>query len=75
MTVQGDAMADNKTADEADRTSALRHLRELIDALDRRVPHIERIGETAIARDAATLREKALARIAQLETIGGNRSR
>jgi hypothetical protein len=42
-------------------------LRELIAAIDRRVPHIERDGEIAIARDAATLREKALARIAELE--------
>lgn len=59
-------MGDRKTA-EADRTEALRHLRELIAALDRRVRHIERIGETAIARDAATLRKKALDRIAELE--------
>ena len=45
----------------------LRHLRELIAAIDRRVPHIERAGETAIAQDAGALREKALARIAELE--------
>jgi hypothetical protein len=68
-------MADKKTADEANRTRALRHLRELIAALDRRVPHIERIGEMAIARDAATLKEKALARIAQIEAVDGDRSR
>lgn len=68
-------MADKKRADEADRTRALRHLRELIAALDRRVRHIERIGEIAIARDAATLREKALARIAQIEGVASERSR
>jgi hypothetical protein len=56
-------MADKKTADEADRKRALRRLRELVAALDRRVPHIERIGEIAIARDAATLRKKALDRV------------
>lgn len=67
-------MADKKTADEADRTRALRHLRELIAALDRRLPHIERLGESAIVRDAATLRKKALDRIAQLEAAGGGRS-
>jgi len=50
-----------------DRTAMLRHLRELIAAIDRRVPHIERAGEIAIARDAGALREKALARIAELE--------
>ena len=65
-------MADRNTA-EADRTQALRHLRELIAALDRRVQHIERIGETAIARDAAALRMKALDRIAELEAAGRGR--
>jgi hypothetical protein len=68
-------MADRKTAkiaDEEERTGAIRHLRELIAALDRRVPHMERVGETAIARDAATLRKKALARLAQLEAPRGD---
>jgi hypothetical protein len=37
------------------------------------VPRIERIGEIAIARDAATLRKKALHRIAQLESALGDR--
>jgi hypothetical protein len=60
-------MPDKKSAREADRARALRHLRELIAALDRRVPHFERSGEMAIARDAATLRAKALERLAQLE--------
>jgi hypothetical protein len=49
------------------RQQQIRHLRELVAALDRRVPHIERAGEAAIARDAANLREKALARIAELD--------
>jgi hypothetical protein len=51
----------------ADGKRVLRHLRELIAALDRRVPRIERSGEIDIARDAASLREKALARIVELE--------
>ena len=42
-------------------------LRELVDALDRRVPHLERVGETAIARDAARLRDEAVKRLAKLE--------
>jgi hypothetical protein len=33
-------------------------LRELIAALDRRVPHIERSGEIDIARDAAELNRR-----------------
>ena len=50
------------------RKRQIRHLRELIAALDRRVPRIERAGEVKIARDAAALRDKALKRIAALET-------
>jgi hypothetical protein len=45
----------------------IRQLRELIAALESRVPHIERAGETDIARDAETLKEKALKRLAELE--------
>ena len=42
-------------------------LRELLAALDRRVPHLERAGEREIARDAQALRRAALERIMQLE--------
>jgi hypothetical protein len=45
----------------------LRELHELIAALDRRVPHIERAGEAAIARDAARLREQAMKRLSELD--------
>ena len=48
------------------RTQLVRELRELIAALDRRVPHVERAGEAAIAHDAALLKAKALKRIAEL---------
>ena len=43
-----------------------RDLEELIAALDRRVPRVERAGEAGIARDAAALRAKAVARLAEL---------
>ena len=49
------------------RTQLVRELRELIAALDRRVPRVERVGEASIARDAAMLKAKALKRIAELE--------
>lgn len=49
-------------------TEQVRHLRELIDALDRRVPQIERSGEIDIARDAADLRARAIKRLAALQT-------
>ena len=49
------------------QTELVRELRELIDALDRRLPRVEQAGEASIARDAAALREKAVARLAELE--------
>ena len=48
------------------RRDVARELRELIAALDRRVPRAERAGEASIARDAAALREKALKRLAEI---------
>jgi hypothetical protein len=42
-------------------------LRELISALDRRVPHLEGAGECDIARDAQALRRAALKRITELD--------
>lgn len=44
-------------------------LRELVAALDRRVPRIERNGERAIVRDAQGLRRAALKRIRELERL------
>ena len=48
-------------------TRLVRELRELVAALDRRVPMLERAAEPSIARDAAALRANALKRIAELE--------
>jgi len=44
-----------------------RELLELIAALDRRVPRIERVGEITIARAASALKLEALKRIEELE--------
>jgi hypothetical protein len=49
------------------RAATVRQLRELIVALDRRVPQIERVGEIAIARAAAEIRSAAVKRIEELE--------
>ena len=46
---------------------AVRELLELVAALDRRVPRVERAGEADIARDAAELRTRAMKRIETLE--------
>jgi hypothetical protein len=45
----------------------LRELQELVQALDRRIPHVERAGEAKIAADARRLRAEANARIALLQ--------
>jgi hypothetical protein len=49
------------------RTGVVSELLELIAALDRRVPQVQRVGEASIARDAATLKARALKRIEELE--------
>jgi hypothetical protein len=48
-------------------TTTVRHLRELIAALDWRLPQVQRIGEAKIAEDAALLKTAALRRIVELE--------
>ena len=48
-------------------------LRELVDALDRRVAHVERLGEARIAREAAGLRNEALRRIQELTAASSDR--
>jgi hypothetical protein len=60
-------VSDNLTSIEPTRVKTIRELRELIVALDRRMPRVERVGEVAIARDAAGLRTEALRRIEELE--------
>ncbi len=53
--------------DSPKRQKLLSHLYELVDALDRRAPHLERDGEVRIAGEAAALKQKALELIAELE--------
>jgi hypothetical protein len=49
-------------------TDTVGMLRDLVDALDRRIPNTERAGEAQIAIDAAALRRAALQRIQELTT-------
>jgi hypothetical protein len=53
--------------DEAAAPTLRMVLLELVAALDRRVPRLEREGERDIMRDAQGLRRTALKRIAELE--------
>jgi hypothetical protein len=50
----------------SDRELVVHALRELVEALDRRVAHVERLGEARIAREAVALREEAVNRIHEL---------
>jgi hypothetical protein len=49
------------------QSTILRHVRELIAALDARLPQPQRADEAGIALAAAALRLRALDRIAELE--------
>ena len=49
------------------RARAIRELQELIEALERRMPQVQRAGEASIAREAAALKARALKRIEELE--------
>lgn len=49
------------------RARIIGELNELVAALDRRVPHVDRVGKVGIARAAAELRSEALKRIEELE--------
>jgi hypothetical protein len=57
----------NETSSAEQQAQLIAYLQELVAALDRRLPHIERAGEQGIAADSAMLRQNALERIAQLQ--------
>ena len=50
-----------------DSAAIIRDLRELIEALDRRLPQVQRAGEASIANAAMRLRTEARNRIEELE--------
>jgi hypothetical protein len=60
-------MIERKTPTQTHRAQKVRELHELVAALDRRVPQVERAGEDSIARAAAALKTEALRRIEALE--------
>lgn len=60
-------MIERTTSEQTNSAQIVRELFELIAALDRRVPHVERVGEISIARAAAALRIEASKRIEELE--------
>ena len=56
----------NTRAAEIHRRETLADLQRLVEALDRRVPRLERVGEAEIAKDAAELRQQAVSLITKL---------
>jgi hypothetical protein len=60
-------MPTRKIAPTAATKALFDDLRHLVEALDRRVPHLERLEETAIAREAADLRQRAVALMEAIE--------
>ena len=60
-------MMTEPTTAQAQRDQTVRELHQLIAALDRRVPHMERAGEVSIARATAVLKSEALRRIQDLQ--------
>lgn len=59
-------MTDSPSA-AVDRGILLVALTELVEALDRRTPALERAGEARIAKEAAALRAEAELRILELK--------
>jgi hypothetical protein len=59
-------MAVSKTAPMAAK-EMFDELQRLVEAIDRRVPHLERLDEAAIARDAADLRQRAVSLMRAIE--------
>ncbi len=53
-----------------DYVETIRDLTELIEAIDRRAPQLQRSGEAAIAAAALRLREQARARLAEFDESG-----
>ena len=60
-------MTDGQITTEIGHERLIEQLRELVAALDSRVPHLEREGEIRIADEAAALRQKAIERLGQLQ--------
>ena len=61
-------MLISKESKAAQARDMLGDLYRLIEALDRRVPRLERLGEAQIAHDASDLRERAVSLIRRIES-------
>jgi hypothetical protein len=66
--LHGGSMAPDKMAPLNAAREIVDDLQRLVEAIDRRVPQLERLAEAGIAREAAELRERAVALMRALET-------
>jgi hypothetical protein len=57
-----------RRAAETHRQEMMADLQRLVEALDRRVPRLEQVGEAQVAKDAAELLHKAVDLIAKLRS-------
>jgi hypothetical protein len=64
--LSGVTRTDRTDVEAVNRARVMNELRELIDALDRRVPQVHRVGEVAIAKAALALRDEAMQRLDEL---------
>jgi hypothetical protein len=60
-------MAPDKIAPANAAKEMFDDLQQLVEAIDRRVPQLERLAEDAIAKDAAELRQRAVALMRAIE--------
>lgn len=60
-------MTTSKSTPVAAAKQMLTDLERLVEAIDRRVPHLERLSEAKIAREAADLRRRAVKLIRELK--------
>ena len=54
------------------RAEMLHELRLLIEALDRRLPQLDRLGEAQIVEEASELRRKAVALIKEMKAAASD---
>jgi hypothetical protein len=65
-------MTMSKMAPPAAAKELFDDLQSLVEALDRRVPHLERPEEAGIARDAADLRQRAVTLMEAIQAAVGH---
>ena len=69
MATSRSATSRSAVEPESVRDGMIHDLRELVQAIDRRLPRLKHIDEPAIAKDAAALRDQAVRLLDRLESM------